>query len=105
MTIINCTPHPVIVILDDGTTREFAPSGVIPRVSSIEEEMPSIMGIPTCRRIYGAVQFLPDPEEDTFFIVSSMVKAAVPNREDLLVPHDFVRDEAGNILGCRKFAQ
>lgn len=32
--IINLTPHPLNVILDDGTTVTVAPSGVVPRVAS-----------------------------------------------------------------------
>ena len=36
-----------------------------------------------------------------YYIVSQMVKSALPNRKDLLVPADVVRDKQGNILGCK----
>ena len=38
---------------------------------------------------------------ETFYIVSQLVKSALPNRSDLLVPAEMVRDEKGAILGCR----
>ena len=38
---------------------------------------------------------------ETFYIVSQLVKSALPNRSDLLVPAEMVRDEKGVILGCK----
>ena len=38
---------------------------------------------------------------ETFYIVSQLVKSALPNRSDLLVPAEMVRDEKGAILGCK----
>lgn len=38
-----------------------------------------------------------------YYIVSRMVANALPNRKDLLVPNELVRDDQGNIIGCRSF--
>jgi hypothetical protein len=40
-------------------------------------------------------------EIKTYYIVSQLVKSALPNRCDLLVPAEVQRDEKGNIIGCR----
>jgi hypothetical protein len=37
-----------------------------------------------------------------YYIVSSMVAQHLPDRHDLLIPADFVRDENGNIVACKK---
>lgn len=52
---------------------------------------------------FGEVTGLPEPEEGTRYIVSSMVFEACPERHDLIVPIDFVRDSEGRIEGCRAF--
>lgn len=41
--------------------------------------------------------------EDTYYLVSQLVKSALPSRKDLLAPDEVVRDEKGNIIGCRSF--
>lgn len=38
---------------------------------------------------------------ETYYIVSQIVKSALPTRKDLLVPAEVVRDENGNIVGCK----
>ena len=35
------------------------------------------------------------------YLVSAMVRLALPHRKDLFSPADFVRDNKGNIYGCR----
>lgn len=50
---------------------------------------------------FGLTTNLPAPEEGTCFIVSSIVKAANPNRTDLLIPIELVRDDEGKITGAK----
>lgn len=38
-----------------------------------------------------------------YYIVSQLVKNALPHRRDLIVPAEVVRDDTGNIIGCRSF--
>lgn len=44
---------------------------------------------------------LPEPVEGTYLIVSQLVKTALPNRKDLVVPAEVIRDTNNNIVGCR----
>jgi hypothetical protein len=53
--------------------------------------------------VYAGVIGLPEPAADCLYIVSHMVRMALPRRRDLLSPADEVRDENGNILACRMF--
>lgn len=62
-------------------------------------------GIDIKRTIFGKVVGLPTTNEGTFFVVSRLVMAACPSREDLVAPNDLVRDEQGRIIGCRSFSR
>ncbi len=57
--------------------------------------------LPITKPKFGEVEGLPEPEEGTIYIVSNLVAQAVPDREDVFFPDDIVRDENGNIIGCR----
>jgi hypothetical protein len=48
---------------------------------------------------------LPDPADNTWYIVSTPVALASPHRSDLLVPYGHVRDLDGNVIGSRGFAR
>ncbi len=105
MTIVNCTPHPVTVVNTDGTVLATFPKGeVIPRLTQSTEVVGEIAGIPVTQTVFGDTVDLPQPQANTFFIVSRLVLSANTNRTDLLVPNGLVRDESGNILGCESFA-
>ena len=95
----NLTPHTVNVITIDGELI-LEPSGVCPRVSTIEELEGSLDGIEIFRLTYGQVEDLPDPEEGVNLIVSKMVRDARPDRTDLFYPTRIKRDDAGRIIGC-----
>lgn len=51
----------------------------------------------------GNVENIENYENDTYFIVSRMVFDALPHRLDLVYPRDFIRDDAGQIIGCKSF--
>jgi hypothetical protein len=51
------------------------------------------------------VSGLPEPSRGTLYIVSSVVQAALPNRTDLVSPHDIMRDADGVVVGCRALAR
>jgi hypothetical protein len=48
---------------------------------------------------------LPDPVPGIWFVVSLVVGLACAHRDDLLVPHAYVRDRSGSIVGSRKLAR
>lgn len=47
---------------------------------------------------------LPVEREGVYYVVSTLVQNAYPDRNDLLIPAMLVRDAAGNITGCMKLA-
>ena len=47
---------------------------------------------------------LPEPREGTLFIVTPIIQAHCPDRDDFVVPFPRVQDENGQIVGCRGFA-
>ena len=100
--IINKTPHAVNIISPDGTTARVYERDVIPirLKQSVVEDAPLPDGTPTTRTVYGEPEGLPEYREGVFYIVSQLVKNALPNRSDLLVPAEVVRDSEGNIIGC-----
>lgn len=106
--IINCTPHIITLVNEDGSIlRQFEPSGILPRVSINKEPMglldDGVIPVPLYAQAYGTVVDLPEQKEDTFFIVSGLVASAA-KRGDLLVPGDQVRDEEGRVIGCKFLA-
>jgi hypothetical protein len=103
--IINKTPHPVIIV--DGEGKEIyrfekaAPIRLASQTIADEE----IAGVPTSRTMFGEPVGLPDYENGTYYIVSQIVKSALPDRADLLVPAEVVRDTQGNIIGCKSLGR
>ena len=99
-TVVNLTPHKVSFHLD-GKMVDFFPSGQVARV---EEKTTYVSGVLQLKRSEkGIVDNLPRPVNGRVYIVSRMVLDACPDRTDLLCPADLVRDEAGNIVGCKSF--
>ena len=109
MKIWNLTPHEVVCHVNDSVTLTFPKQELFARVktTTVEAEplldLASSFELPMFQTIYGEVENLPETEENTYFIVSRMVKSAANNRADLLIPSGLVRDEKGNIIGCKGF--
>lgn len=93
--IINLTPH-VVNILD---YMNIPPSGTVARVSVVMEPVLGKEFI--VEGEYGKVYGLPDEVYDVLYIVSTMVRLARPDRQDIVSPAMLVRDEKGQIIGCR----
>lgn len=75
---VNCTPH--ALTLNDGTV--IAASGNVARVSASFTEFDAD-GV--CQQVFGDVEGIPAPAENTIYIVSALVLAA-SDREDLVAP-------------------
>lgn len=98
--VVNLTPHKVSFHLD-GKVVDFFPSGQVARV---EEKTTYVSGVFQLKRSEkGVVDNLPRPCNGRVYVVSRMVLDACPDRTDLMCPADLVRDEAGNIVGCKSF--
>ena len=115
-SLVNLTPHAVTIVAKDGAdVLTIVPSGTVARVSVIETADGSVTvpaqpvageawtyGVPLITSAYGDVVGLPAPAENTIFIVSTLVRLAVPNRRDVVSPAVLARDSAGVVIGCRK---
>lgn len=109
--VINMTPHAVRVFLDaEGVkVHTYMPSGKSIRLESETYKVGEIDGIPVTRTRYGNPIIVSDGLSEelyfeapgVYYIVSAMVANALPNRKDLLVPAEQVRDSEGKIIGCR----
>lgn len=93
MHVVNLTPH--ILIFPDNIIIE--PSGIVARCY-LKETVSWIRGIKVISRFYGRVTGLPNPSPDTYYVVSAMVRLALPHRLDLMSPNHLERDDEGNII-------
>ena len=104
MNIINLTPHAIVVVVGDATTT-FAPSGSVARCAAVSAPAGFFyigdIEVPLTNTAFGDVVGLPDAAPDTIYIVSALVRSAVPSRHDVASPGEPVRDAGGNVLGCR----
>jgi len=101
--IKNCTPHPIVVRVN-GIETVFQPSGIIPRVGTIETPAAEVEGIPCVAQVMGQVEGLPSLEPGVFLLVSALVFGAC-GRTDLLAPDTgkgAIRDEQGRILAVTR---
>lgn len=123
---VNFTPHEV-TILGAGEPVVIPANGQVARVAQTLTEVGTVGGLRVVRSTFGAVVGLPAATpvcghcgsagcimlsgaesicggewvEPTRYIVSAMVRLAVPERRDVYSPADFVRDAAGKIVGCQ----
>ena len=100
--LVNLTPHTINVVLEDRKIE--IPSSGIARCSQTSKPVGDVNGIPLTSTSFGEVEGLPKPTRGTLFIVSRLIMSACPTRIDLLVPNDMVRDDKGQIIGCKSFA-
>jgi hypothetical protein len=98
--LINLTPHNITVI-GDKESLIIPPAGKVARVISQSIQTGTVDNVPIFATTFGDIQDLPEPQDNDFFIVSAMVRSALPDRKDILSPGDLVRDHNGNVIGCR----
>ena len=105
-TILNTTPHSVSLLNSNNeVVRVFEKSNISIRLSVKTEVGEPVGDIPTTKTVFGEPEGLPNFNKDTFYIVSQLVKSACPDRTDLLVPAEVVRDQSGVIIGCRSLGR
>lgn len=100
VALVNCTPHAVNIVQQDGKTLTIESSGIVPRCSSTETIDQVIGLIEVSKQKLGDVEGLPEEIPGTYFIVSRLV-ASASNRSDLLVPGQGIRDDEGRIIACK----
>lgn len=109
MNIINLTAHTINVV--NGESNIAYPSEGLARVKTEEKEVGKINGIPIVKTAYTTVEGLPDQQENTVYLVSTLVLQALKangiDRADCLAPNTGVsgaiRDDQGRIVGVRGF--
>jgi hypothetical protein len=116
--LVNLTPHQLNIYDPSGEAVILSipppPAGTpIPRVSIRAETVGTInvngISIPVRKIVYGDVENLPQPEEDTIYVVSTFVTLALRERgierKDLLSPDtnpdSAVRDSSGKVIGVK----
>ena len=111
MKLVNLTPHTINLVneaIDDGTVT-IAPSGTIARVAVTRQQIGTVevadVVFPINKNVFGDVTDLPDAQTDTLFIVSAIVANACPNRDDLVIVDDAVRNDSGQIVGAKALAK
>lgn len=104
MTIINLTPH-AINVEANGVKKTYPASETPARVSFKSLVVGKVDGFLLSKTEYGEVTGLPEQEANTYYIVSMLVKAAAPNRNDLICPDSgrAYRDSDGNIVSVPGF--
>lgn len=107
--IVNLTPHEINFIgADNQIALTVPPSGIVARACSTRHVDGAVnidgVNIPINRTCFGNIVSLPEPEEGTIYIVSSITAQACPEREDVYIVDESVRDSAGRIVGCRSIA-
>jgi len=109
MNIINLTPHCINVFDGDGNEISKFESMGIARADSSETVVDHLNGIPVVEMSYGDPIGLPDPTEGTAYIVSMLtIQAAISagrTTSDLYTTADLVRNDKGQIIGCRKLSR
>ena len=71
------------------------------RVKTESIQINTVDSVNLYRTKFGEVEGLPaQQQEGTYYIVSSLVKSALPDRTDLLTPSQQQRNDEGVIIGC-----
>ena len=109
ITLVNKTPHPITLVLEDGAKITLEPVLPTPRVSSSSVKTANYVvtdsdgvkhEIIREAPVFGEVVDLPEPQEGVLYIVSMLVAARASNRTDLVSPGRQLRNEAGQVIGC-----
>ncbi len=99
--IINKTPHQVYLLKKDHSVlRVFPKSNGMIRVKETITDLEPIDGIPISSTSWSETIDVPEYVEGIYYIVSQLVKNAMPDRKDFLVPKGAVRDDKGTVIGC-----
>lgn len=110
MKVVNLTPHSINLMPEgvDGPVVTIQPSGQVARCATNRVQIDTItvdgVSIPVNKTQFGQVEGLPEPEPGTIYIVSSLVAQAVPDRQDVFIVDDAVRDAEGRVIGARALA-
>lgn len=109
MKAINTTPHNVVVIKADGETVTYKGGSPLIRVSATTQCIDNVGGIDIYEETLGD-PIIDDPEDLLLHYRALIVSRVVADKlkgmsefdaYELYVPGNLVRDNSGNIVGCK----
>lgn len=108
MTYVNLTPHIINVVREDGTVFTIPTSGVEARVETkykefciVDDNGGDSNNFILYHQQFGEVENLPHYILNNIYIVSALVRLALPLRLDVASPGELIRNSAGQPIGCR----
>ena len=99
MKFINLTPHEVSVLKENQETLTLQ-SECVARLKEQQHLIKIVDGIKLFRTEYLETENLPEPKQDTIYVVSMLVAQQNTNRKDLAYPARLIRDDKGVVIGC-----
>lgn len=110
MDIINLTPHSIVLRTPAGTDVTLPPSGVVARVGATPGALREVSGVPVPvaeATVYGGIEGLSEPAEDTIYIVSGLVLSRAFGRTDVFGPgtgpnDGAIRDDQGRVIAVTR---
>jgi hypothetical protein len=108
MQIINLTPHAIVIAKSDSSQTIIPATTPSARIQQQNVLSHDVDGIPVSVVVYGEIEYLPDPQPETVYVVSAMVAQQCRHRDDVLAPDtgsSAIRDEAGRIVAVRGFVK
>ncbi|GAA0743605.1 hypothetical protein Drose_15105 [Dactylosporangium roseum] len=108
--MLNLTQH-VVRLVGTGATVELRPAGPAARLMLEPDRDDGVLRVgplvvPLKRTAASSqVVGVPPRRPGAWLIVARVVAEALPDRDDLLYPHDMVRNAAGMVVGCRSLAR
>ena len=105
-TIINLTPHSIVLMDQNESPVKVIESSGIARAKQENELTGQVNGYPLRKVKFGSTIDLPAPQENTLYVVSQITANAAKNegRKDVVITDQEVRSEKGHIIGCKGFA-
>lgn len=101
LNIINLTPHELNLQNNKGEMVSISPEKTPARLSTTQVVDQVVGGLNVYITEFGAVENLPEPQEDTIFVVSRLVLDRVKDsRPDVFSTGNAIRDENGRIIGA-----
>lgn len=103
---VNLTPHVLHIYDAEGEKVILAIEPSIPaaRCAFQSKQVGTRGGVPLFAMTFGEVRWLPAPKKDTIYIVSMLVRNAVPHRTDVASPGELIRDPKGQVIGSKGLA-
>ena len=102
--MINLTPHKVTLLVSSRESIVLESKGQA-RLTTDTIVVGNINGVSVTETVFGEVEGLPHPEQNTIYIVSRLIVESCKERRDLYFPNELIRDDKGIILGCKSISR